>query len=338
VVIPVYNQCETLGACLESALAQSIAHELEIIVVDDGSTDRSLEVAERYPVTVKRRLNGGPGAARNTGARLARGDVVLFLDADCQAPPDWAERMLAAFDDPATVAAMGTLVAASAGPLPLLVQAEIEERYARLRDLQSIDFLASPSCAVRRGRFVAIGGFREDFRYNEDVELAYRLEAAGGAIRLLRGIAVAHAHPTSWRAYLESKFWRGVWRMRLYRLYPRKALQDDWTPQTLKLQIAASCALVPQVLVAPFVPAVAPLIALTLGFILLSGRGLLGRAWRLLAPKLGLASVAWAALFLVLRGIALAVAVSYGSIVSREPARFSLAAREASAEGVAPKP
>lgn len=91
IVIPSYNQAEYLEDAIESAYGQTI-DPLEILVVDDGSTDNSLEIAERYmfkefpgvesPVRVIRQVNKGLASARNTGIMNARGDYILFLDAD----------------------------------------------------------------------------------------------------------------------------------------------------------------------------------------------------------------------------------------------------------------
>ena len=82
VVIPCYNQAHFLGEAIESVLAQTYPH-LEIVVVDDGSTDNTGEVAARYPgVRYVRQENQGLAAARNTGLRHSSGDYLVFLDAD----------------------------------------------------------------------------------------------------------------------------------------------------------------------------------------------------------------------------------------------------------------
>jgi glycosyltransferase involved in cell wall biosynthesis len=82
VVIPVYNAEKYVGAAVESVLAQTYPR-IQIITVDDGSTDNSLKVLQNYPqVTVLSRPNGGIGAARNTGVAYAHGDLLAFLDSD----------------------------------------------------------------------------------------------------------------------------------------------------------------------------------------------------------------------------------------------------------------
>ena len=97
IVIPVYNSADTLAACMDSVLAQTY-RDLEILLVDDGSTDGSLEIGLRYAagdprVRVIRGNHSGPGAARNLGIRGARGKYLLFVDSDDLCEPELAERL-----------------------------------------------------------------------------------------------------------------------------------------------------------------------------------------------------------------------------------------------------
>lgn len=111
VIIPVYNGERHLGDAIASVLAQTVPVH-EIIVVDDGSTDGSLNVAERFgaPVRCHRQANAGAGAARNCGVALAGGEFLAFLDADDLWTPDKLQRQLAAFaDDPELEMAFGHL-------------------------------------------------------------------------------------------------------------------------------------------------------------------------------------------------------------------------------------
>src|SRR6266550_8507385 len=106
VVIPAYNAEAHLDACLAAALV-ALNGDGECIVVSDGSTDRTAEIASRHECLLienGRRL--GPAAARNEGARVAQGDIILFIDADCSAHPDVVARVLAAFHDDAGLDAL----------------------------------------------------------------------------------------------------------------------------------------------------------------------------------------------------------------------------------------
>ncbi len=318
VVIPLHDGAERIVACLESLYRQSIASRLEIIVVDDGSTDGGREIVARHPVKLHVQTRRGAAAARNAGTSLASCEFVLFLDADCIAPAHWARSLLEAFDDPTVSAVMGTIVCQEQQPMALLVQSEIDGRYARLAGRDGIDFLATPSCAFRRARFLELGGFNEEFRANEDVELAYRMNRSGDRIAFVRHAPVAHRHPTSFWDYARTKFWRGVWRLRLYRLYPGKALRDDWTPGAVKLQTLAGAALVPVLALGWMQPGALLLVPAILGLVLACDwrtlRDLAGR----LTPVLGLRAWPWAAWFLVVRTLAFGAAAAY-ALASRLP-------------------
>lgn len=94
VIIPAYNAAGFIHHAIESALAQT-HRPLEVIVVDDGSSDDTAAVAARYPVQVIRQANGGPGSARNAGVRAARGEWIALLDHDDTWAPDKTRQQLA---------------------------------------------------------------------------------------------------------------------------------------------------------------------------------------------------------------------------------------------------
>ncbi|MCI0380021.1 MAG: glycosyltransferase family 2 protein, partial [Gemmataceae bacterium] len=97
VIVPLYNKAKYVERALTSISAQT-AHDLEILVVDDGSTDGGGDMAERFAelrLRLIRQDNAGPGAARNRGLAEARGEFVAFLDADDEWLPDYLEKNLA---------------------------------------------------------------------------------------------------------------------------------------------------------------------------------------------------------------------------------------------------
>jgi glycosyltransferase involved in cell wall biosynthesis/MoaA/NifB/PqqE/SkfB family radical SAM enzyme len=98
VLIPAFNCADSLAKCIQSISEQTV-DPLEIIVIDDGSTDDTAIVAEQFEAArvVRRAEQGGAGAARASGARVAKGDVLAFIDSDCIAPPDWIRNIGAEF-------------------------------------------------------------------------------------------------------------------------------------------------------------------------------------------------------------------------------------------------
>jgi glycosyltransferase involved in cell wall biosynthesis len=109
VVIPSLNGAAGVDRCL-SALAEQKDVELQVIVVDDGSTDETSEVAREHGVTVIRHeTNRGASAARNTGVRAATASIVAFLDDDCEPEPQWARELVDAYEE-GVIAVGGPLV------------------------------------------------------------------------------------------------------------------------------------------------------------------------------------------------------------------------------------
>jgi len=239
-IIPVHNDATTLTRCLDTLSAQAVAPgELEVIVVDDASTDGSLEVARARGVrVVALPARQGPAAARNAGAVEARSAVLLFIDADCEAAPEWCREMLRPLADADICGVYGAYRSRQTGCVARLAQAEFEERYARLERRESIDFFATHSTGIRRSIFQQVGGFRTDLRGNEDVELAFRLSQAGYRLAFAPRAVVYHEHPNTLRSYLRTKVSRGYWRTLAYAAHPGKAVEDAYTPPWLKLQVA----------------------------------------------------------------------------------------------------
>jgi glycosyltransferase involved in cell wall biosynthesis len=239
VVIPLYNDAASIGKVLDALEIQTDAPPFEVIVVDDGSTDLGPELVQKR-ATLIRQANAGPAAARNTGAGQAKGDYLLFLDADCTPSSHWVERMTRAMLGTGYEGVMGTLTAANDGVVPRLVQLEVEDRYrsmARARD--GVDFIAAPSCGFNRRIFLALGGFNQSLRQAEDVEMGYRFTEAGHRIAFVADAPVAHEHQTTWGEFIRTKYRRAVGRLRVFALFPQKRRHDSWTPLSLKLQFAA---------------------------------------------------------------------------------------------------
>jgi GT2 family glycosyltransferase len=206
VIVPVYNDEDALGRCL-AALTASSPPDVEIIVVDDASTDESAAVAGRLGLRlVRRAINAGPAAARNAGARHARADILLFVDSDVIVAPGTLDRVSTFFDGRPDVAAVfGSYDAHPAA-------AGVISRYKNLHhhfvhqnsEAQASTFWAGCG-AIRRRVFEAVGGFDEErFRRPsiEDIELGYRLRRAGHRILLDKTLQGTHLKRWTFRSLL----------------------------------------------------------------------------------------------------------------------------------------
>jgi GT2 family glycosyltransferase len=208
VIVPVYNDEGALGPCL-AALTASRPAGVEIIVVDDASTDGSATVAARLPVRLLRlSANAGPAAARNYGARLARADILLFVDSDLIVARDTLNQVTQLFDERPDVAAVfGSYDASPAAT-------GIVSRYKNLLhhfvhqhgEAEASTFWAGCG-AIRRKVFEEVGGFDQArFRLPsiEDIELGYRVRRAGHRILLDKTLQGKHLKRWTFRSLLRT--------------------------------------------------------------------------------------------------------------------------------------
>lgn len=241
VIVPVYNGESTIGECLDALMHQDVPrHEYEVIVVDDGSTDRTAQIVKEFDVHYVHQPNRGPATARNTGVSQSLGEIVLFTDADCVAQPNWLREMVTPLVRDRDVAAVKGAYRTKQEELAArFAQAEFEERFRRLAKRRTIDFVDSYSAAFNKRVFLQVGGFNPRYpkANNEDVELSFKIAQKNYKMVFNPNAIVYHTHPDTLLRYARLKFSRAYWRTFVYDKFPRKVLRDSYTPQTLKLQI-----------------------------------------------------------------------------------------------------
>ncbi|MER3480288.1 MAG: glycosyl transferase family 2 [Meiothermus sp.] len=182
VVVPARNEEEFIGPCLESILAQKTKPH-EIIVVNNGSKDRTAEIARSYPgVKVIDQPVPGLHIARQTGLLAATGEVVANTDADCIVQPAWIATIARAFRDPEVVEVYGTLEFYDAPWLDRMFS-----RYGYPLLIALTDKLGQPNTAggnhaVRRSVAIEVGGY--DVPYGEDLHLMLKLRERGKIVYL----------------------------------------------------------------------------------------------------------------------------------------------------------
>ncbi len=198
VIVPMYNAERLIERCLAPLLAMRERGEImEIIVVDDGSTDRSAEIVRRHASVcfVAMDAQGGPGAARNLGAKIATGSHLWFIDSDVVAAENAAQVLRDTFARTGAAAVIGSYDDRPAADNFLSQYKNLVHHYYHHRGKEHASTFWGGCGAVERGIFLQLGGFDANrYRYPsiEDIDFGYRLGDAGGRIVLERGLQGKH--------------------------------------------------------------------------------------------------------------------------------------------------
>lgn len=231
IVVPAYNAAGTIRKTIEGCLAQHYTGSgIEVVVVDDGSTDDTGRIAGSYPVKYIHQKNAGPAAARNKGFRAASGAVVCFIDSDCIPPPDWVGRLTGHFTTEAIAGCGGSYDILNKNSLiALCIHQDILYRHERIP--RECRFLGSYNVAFRKRVLEEVSGFNEEYPIasGEDNDLSYKIIKKGYKLIFDPEIKVFHRHPDSLARFLRQQFWRGFWRMKLYLEHPKMIKGDDYS-------------------------------------------------------------------------------------------------------------
>jgi len=244
VVIPVRDRHTELARCLAGLGDRAGPGDAEqarprVIVVDDASADPeaiSRIAAEHGATVIHRPVNGGPGAARNTGLAAAETEFVAFLDSDCVPRPGWLDRLLPHFADPAAGAVAPRIVPHEQGTGWLAryegasSTLDMGARRSIVRPGARVSYVPGAALVVRR---VAAGdGFRDGMYVGEDVDFIWRLGAAGWRVRYEPGAVMGHDHRVTFRAWFTRRADYGTSAAALEDLHPgavRPLYASWWT-------------------------------------------------------------------------------------------------------------
>ncbi|MBN1465420.1 glycosyltransferase [candidate division KSB1 bacterium] len=232
VIVPSYNRKEEIQALLASLERQELSSDhFEIIIVDDGSSDGTDDWI--YDFSKKARLNinfvrqdrQGPGAARNLGMSSAKGDLFVFIDSDCTAPPNWLSIIKSTFDRDPTIRAFGGRDDARADFAPLLLAINYSMtsflttggmRGGKKKRLAKF-YPRSFNMGVHRELYEKIGGFGA-LRHGQDIEFSNRIRKSGEKVVYIHDAVVYHKRRTSLRTFFRQVFNWGVARINLYKI------------------------------------------------------------------------------------------------------------------------
>jgi GT2 family glycosyltransferase len=223
VVVCTHNGEATIGTCLD-ALDRLDYPDFEVVVVDDGSTDRTAEIAAGFDVRLNRTENCGHSCARNTGLEAATGEIVAFPDDDAWPDRDWLSYLAHAFGRSDHVGIGGpNLAPDQAGVVESAVaHAPGGPSHVLLSDGEA-EHIPGCNMAFRREALQAAGGFDPRFRIaGDDVDICWRLQERGWTIGFSPAAVVLHRRRRSVRAYLRQQAEYGKAEALLERKWPEK--------------------------------------------------------------------------------------------------------------------
>src|ERR1051326_6769675 len=227
IIIPALNEERMIGGCLESLAELDLPPQqakgglagcpgiarvrFEVIVVDNGSTDRTLEIAKSFQDRLNLKILEKAGvrisALRNLGAHEAQGSIVAFLDADCLAPKSWLEHMVGL----APGEGAGVLGAHYLLPQDSSWVGKTWHRYHEAEKAGEVSHVPAGDLIMRREDFLHLGGFDETIQTNEDYELCERARANGMRVRAVPEIGVVHLGTAqSLRVFFRKQAWHGT--------------------------------------------------------------------------------------------------------------------------------
>lgn len=204
IVLPAFNEERYLKNCLDSLMTLDFPKEkLEIILVDNGSTDNTLSIAKQYPIKVLEKHNAKVGAVRNFGAQQAQGKYIVFLDSDCVTEPHWLGSGISKLSqNPGMV--LGGQCILRENPYWL-------EKYWILNNSKTRAYqttLIGACIFVEKSMFFKVGGFDESLNSGEDCDLTLKLRKAGAKVDIDPSLSVTHlGFPIEIIPFIKRQIW-----------------------------------------------------------------------------------------------------------------------------------
>ena len=206
IVIPAKNEGEHIARLIESINKLNYDREnIEVILVDNGSTDDTASIANKLNVRVYSKLNANVGGLRNYGVSKSQGEILAFVDADCEIKENWLNAAIELLDDEKIGAVGGQCESPPSGNW-------LEKTWAPYNASETTEasHLAASSIIIKTSLFEEIGGFDEELTAGEDDDLSIRIKKTGKKLYKAKGCAVVHwGYPKSVIDIIKRQIWHG---------------------------------------------------------------------------------------------------------------------------------
>lgn len=214
IIVPVYNGERTIRKCLDSILRLDYPKEkFEVLVIDDESTDKTVQIVKQYPVRLIPKRHSGYPSTMNVGIKSAKGEIVLNVDSDTYIAEDWLKKAIKEFND-SEVGVVGGLIsrAPTTSFWAKLVGYDSEYRqHQAFQKSKYMDHITTSCTAFRRKLFDDIGFFDESFKLGSDEDLTHRALKAGWKLVVKKDAICYHDFRGSFRSYFKQHHFREGW-------------------------------------------------------------------------------------------------------------------------------
>ena len=223
IIVPVYNGALTIEECIKSLLNLEYPEDkYEIIIVDNNSTDTTVEIVKKYPVKLLHEGKQSSYAARNLGIKNAKGEIVAFTDADCIVDKMWLEQLVENFKDKTTAGVGGEILAYNPKSIVerySVKSGSISQKIALETEIVNlkVPFILTANAAYKKEILNEIGLFDDSFISGGDMDLAWRITLKGYRIVYEPKALAYHKHRTTLYGLFKQIFPYGEGRAKLFK-------------------------------------------------------------------------------------------------------------------------